>query len=849
MDSMSTDIIQDILPRIDKPSHYIGKELNARRKPFDPAALKFVLAFPDLYEIGTSHFGLQILYHILNGHKDIMADRIFTPAPDFEKILKQSGQSLPALESRKPLKDFDIIGFSLLYELNYTNVLTTLYLANIPFKASDRDESMPIVIAGGPCTCNPEPVADFFDAIVIGDGENVILQISEVWLELKKSGASKKEILKKWSEIEGIYIPSYFTPEYSAEGYQSLVPLYADYTKVKRAICPDLENAPFPDAPVVPLGRPVHDRLRLEIARGCSRGCRFCQAGMIYRPVRERSLDKLFEITEKSLRSTGYDDLSLLSLSTGDYSCLSDLMTGLMKKYASDRIAVSFPSIRAGKLNQQLMEEVKKVRKTGFTIAPEAGTQRLRDVVNKNLTETDIADTVNSAFEMGWQVIKLYFMIGLPSETDEDIQGIIELADRLRRLKKGRSRQDSIHVSITTFIPKPNVPFQWESQIPTAESLEKISRLRSAIMRLPGVGIKWQDPKLSLLEGVFARGDRRLAQVIVSAWEKGCRLDGWSEHFRLDLWQEALDENGIDPAFFTTRKRSLDEPLPWDHIDSRVSRDFLKEELSRAFAGDLTHDCRNGDCTGCGVCDFETVMPVIFDKPSESSDSPLPGDDSQAVFKKIRLDYSKSGDARFLGHIEMGNIISRALRKARLPIRYSEGFHPIPKLSFSDPLPIGLESLCEHFYLYLPENHDLSSVPALINQGLPEGLVMIAAEIANENEKVSWVEETYRIHMPEACFSFRVLESFMAAEFFPFHKVSKKGKVREMELKNLVRKIKLVSDKDIEITLKSSQEESIRPFEAVCAIFGFDGDSTIYSRIIKTLAKPFFVSPDGPQAD
>ncbi len=844
MDSMSTDIIQDILPHIDKPSHYIGKELNARRKPFDSVDLRFALAFPDLYEIGTSHFGLQILYHVLNSHKNIMADRIFTPAPDFEKKLKETGHSLAALESRRPLRDFDIIGFSLLYELNYTNVLTTLHLAGIPFKASDRDESMPIIIAGGPCTCNPEPVADFFDAIVIGDGEDVILKISEVWLELKKSGASKKEILKKWSEIEGIYIPSYFTPEYSSEGFQSLVPLYENYTKVTRAVCPDLENAPFPDTPVVPLGRPVHDRLRLEIARGCSRGCRFCQAGMIYRPVRERSLDKLFEITEKSLRSTGYDDLSLLSLSTGDYSCLSDLMTGLMKKYASDRIAVSFPSIRAGKLNQQLMEEVKKVRKTGFTIAPEAGTQRLRDAINKNLTEDEISDTVNSAFEMGWQLIKLYFMIGLPSETDDDIQGIIDLADRLRRLKKGRSRQDSIHVSITTFIPKPNVPFQWESQITQAESLEKIGKIRSAIMRLPGVGVKWQDPKLSLLEGVFARGDRRLAKVIVSAWEKGCRLDGWSEHFRLDLWQEALDENGIDPAFFTTRKRSLDEPLPWDHIDSRVSKNFLKDELSRAFTGDLTHDCRNGECTGCGVCDFETVMPVIFDKPLEIQNSDCSGDDSHILYKKIRLEYSKSGDARFIGHIEMSNNISRALRKARLPIRYSEGFHPIPKLSFNDPLPIGLESLCEHFYLYLPENHDLSNVPELINQGLPEGLVILSAELSDEKEKISCVEETYRIHMPSSCFSAESLESFMSAESFPFSKTSKKGMVREMDLRDLVRKIKLITDKDLEITLKSAQGESVRPFEAVRAIFGRDGDLATYSRIIKTLVRPFLTGTD-----
>lgn len=831
---MSTDIIQEILPYIEKPSHYIGKELNARRKPFDSAGLRFALAFPDLYEIGTSHFGLQILYHILNGHSEIMADRIFTPAPDFEKRIRETGGKLAALESRKPLVSFDIIGFSLLYELNYTNILTTLDLAGIPFLASDRGEEMPLVIAGGPCTCNPEPVADFFDAMVIGDGEDVILKISETWLELKKKGASKREILGAWSRIEGIYIPSFFKPEYTTEGFQILKPLHADYTKVRRTICPDLENAAFPDAPVVPLGRPVHDRLRLEIARGCSRGCRFCQAGMIYRPVRERSMDKLFELTEKSLASTGYDDLSLLSLSTGDYTCLADLMTGLMKKYASRRVAVSFPSIRAGMLNQQLMEEIKKVRKTGFTIAPEAGTQRLRDVINKNLTEEIISETVASAFEMGWQLIKLYFMIGLPTETDEDLEGIIELAERLRRLRKGRSRQDSINISITTFIPKPNVPFQWESQITTEESLARIRRLREAIMRIPGVGIKWQDPKLSLLEGLFSRGDRRLSSAIIHAWKKGCRLDGWSDHFRNDLWMETLADLEIDPAFFTTRKRSLDEPLPWDHIDSRVDVNFLKKELERAISGELTHDCRTGECTGCGVCDFETLQPVIFARTSDQIEAGASEDEESVQFKKVRLDYTKSEDARFMGHIEMVNTISRALRKAMLPIRYSEGFHPIPKLSFNDPLPIGMESLCEHFFLYLPDGYGIAGVPGLVNQGLPEGLSIISARYAEDKEKAFCAEETYRISSPEALFFQKPADEFLMSESVPFHKVSKKGKARELDLRPIVRRLEIISEKEIEITLRYIQGESVRPFDAAISIFGLaDGDQPT-SRIVKT---------------
>jgi radical SAM family uncharacterized protein/radical SAM-linked protein len=779
-----------------------------------------------------------------------MADRIFTPAPDYEKRLKETGLSLAALESRRPLRDFDIIGFSLLYELNYTNILTILDLAGIPFRASERNESMPLIIAGGPCTCNPEPVADFFDAIVIGDGEEVILKISEAWIELKKTGASRQDILKKWSEIEGLYIPSFFRAEFTPEGFQKTIPLYDNYKTVKRTVIPDLENAPFPDSPVVPLGRPIHDRLRLEIARGCSRGCRFCQAGMIYRPVRERSLDKLFEITEKSLASTGYDDLSLLSLSTGDYSCLADLMTGLMKKYASDRIAVSFPSIRAGMLNQQLMEEIKKVRKTGFTIAPEAGTQRLRDVINKNLTEDEISDTVKSAFDLGWLVIKLYFMIGLPTETDEDIEGITALAERLRQLKKGRARQDFINVSITTFIPKPNVPFQWESQITTEEALDKIYRLRAAIHKIPGVGMKWQDPRLSLLEGVFARGDRRLSEVIVTAWQKGCRLDGWSDHFRLDLWNEALAENEIDPAFFTTRKRSMDEPLPWDHINSGISRDFLESELKKAFSAELTHDCRNGDCTGCGICDFESIMPRTFrtssgnvsditDMSENSDRTDIPAPDDRINYRKIRVDYSKSDDARFIGHIEMVNNISRALRRAKLPIRYSEGFHPIPKLSFNDPLSIGTESLCEHFFLYLPDDYDLSDTASSINRGLPDGLRILKVSAAPEKEKINGFEETYRLKTSEPVFSEDTATSFMNSESFPFHKVSKKGKVREMDLRPLVLDMNILSPNEVEITLKWIQGESVRAFDAVCAIFGIEESGQHDFRLVKTIVKPF----------
>ncbi|MGD9174714.1 MAG: TIGR03960 family B12-binding radical SAM protein, partial [Desulfobacterales bacterium] len=439
---MSIKTIEDILPLVKKPSRYLGGEINQVKKDPTSVKLRFALAFPDLYEIGTSHFGMQILYHILNSHADIAAERVFAPGMDMDRHLRAAGLRLFSLESRHPLDHFDIIGFSLLYELNYTNILTILELSGIPFYAARRDESFPLIIAGGPCTCNPEPVADFFDALVIGDGESVILQLAECWLEWKKNSSSNKDaLLKLWSTIEGVYIPAFFKPHYDDCGFQRLEPRYVDYTRVTRTLVADLDRVAFPHKPIIPFGKPVHDRLRLEVARGCTRGCRFCQAGMIYRPVRERSPDSLTDLCDQSISSTGYEDISLLSLSTGDYGCIVPLMERLMLRYASQNVAVSLPSLRAGTLTPELMELIKTVRKTGFTIAPEAGSQRLRDVINKNISDTEIIKTVKDAFDLGWQVIKLYFMIGLPTETEADLKALVDLVKSLRQIKKTAGRR------------------------------------------------------------------------------------------------------------------------------------------------------------------------------------------------------------------------------------------------------------------------------------------------------------------------------------------------------------------------------------------------------------------------
>ena len=650
---MALKTIQDILPLVDKPSRYLGTEVNTYKKDLSKVRLKIALAFPDLYEIGTSHFGMQILYHILNQRWNIAAERVFSPAEDMESLMRASHLTLASLESQHPLNKFDIIGFSLLYELNYTNMLTILDLAGIPFYASQRADSDPVIIAGGPCVSNPEPVADFFDAIVIGDGENVILEMADIRIKMLSSGrVDKKTLLEKWSRLEGVYVPSRFQVTYNEKGHQITRPLKESCSttqgRVKRAIVNDLDRALFPDKPVVPYGKPVHDRLRLEISRGCTRGCRFCQAGMIYRPVRERTMDTLMDLTDRCLQNTGYEDLSLLSLSTGDYSGISPLINTLMQRFSSQHISVSLPSFRAGTLGPELMQTIQKVRKTGFTIAPEAGSQRLRDVINKNITTDEIIATVQNAFSAGWQVIKLYFMVGLPTETQADIQGIVDLVKKLRKIKSPKGRYGKLNVSVATFIPKSHTPFQWATQLPLEESRARIEWLRSKL-RLPGVKFKWQNPEVSFLEGLWARGDRRLSSLLVRAYENDCRFDGWSDRFDFATWQRSIEESQVDVSFYTSRQKDFEEPLPWDHIDVRVEKAFLIKEWMNALEGAKTEDCRWHSCQQCGVCDFETIEPRLFEATVKAEPRRVDKSDIalQTASRKLKLFYSKRANARF----------------------------------------------------------------------------------------------------------------------------------------------------------------------------------------------------------
>ncbi len=837
---MEYQSIADLLPLVEKPSQYLGNEINAVKKDADIIKLHIALAFPDLYEIGMSHFGLQILYHILNSHQQIAAERVYAPGSDVAAHLKSEKISLSSLETGTPLSRFDIIGCSLLYELNYTNVLMMLDLAGIPFYSSQRDSSHPIIIAGGPCTVNPEPMADFFDAMVVGDGETVIMDLAQSFM-LWKAGddRDKDSLLSQWAKIDGVYIPSFFQPIYDGPDFHHIQPKHPEYTHVNRAIVADLDKTAFPSSPVIPYGRPVHDRLRIEIARGCTRGCRFCQAGMIYRPVRERSVENLLSLVETSIATTGYEDVSLLSLSTGDYSCLSSLMHQLISLYAAENIAVSLPSVRAGTLTPELMKLIKQVRKTGFTIAPEAGSERLRAVINKNISEKEIFETIANAFELGWGLIKLYFMIGLPTETDYDVRAIVDLVRRVKKKIKTGGRRSNINVSVGTFIPKSHIPFQWAPQLSLEESQEKIFSLRRQL-KMPGVNFKWQKPEVSLIEGLWARGDRRLSPLLEIAYHKGCCFDGWSDKFNFRLWEEALEDAGIDINYYTIRQRELDEPLPWDHIHTGVSKEFLQSEFKNALSEKSTLDCRQGDCQGCGVCDFEKIMPLSFNSNNNvvavlsDTKTAQPKTQTGSNENRVEISYAKRGMAKYFGHLELVNIFIRALRRAGLPVKFSQGFHPKPKMSFHDPLPVGMESEKNLFCLTLKKAIDKQKVISILNMQLPEGLsILDCRTVAAKSIPLLDKTALYMISISEDEYTHQKLKEFNDAPKWIFHWTTRKGRKKQVDLKEIVLNMKRLSSTKLKLHLNVIPEMRVRPGDVIASIFNFSKDVICRAEIVK----------------
>src|SRR5262245_4580497 len=890
-----------LLARVEKPGRYLGTERNVVRKDPNGLRLRFALAFPEVYEIAQSHLGLQILYDILNRRPEVAAERVYAPWPDMEALLREAGLPLASLESGVALRDFHIVGFSLQYQLPYTNLLTMLELGGIPLRAADRGPGDPLVIAGGPCAFNPEPLTPFLDAVQLGDGEEAVGALVDAVLGW--DGRDRGALLRSLAALPGLYVPSFFVPRYAADGtLTDVVPLDPARPRVTKRVLVDVDRFAPPAEPIIPNVAVVHDRASVEVMRGCVKGCRFCQAGYIYRPLRERNPERVVTDTTALLARTGYEEVSLLSLSTGDYSGVNPVLRALMDELTPQRVSVSLPSTRVDALSPRILEQIRRVRKTGFTLAPEAGTQRLRDVIQKEYREEDLLAAARQFADMGWRALKLYFQIGLPSETEADVRGIAELAERVRRASGGRLR---VTASVSTFSPKPHTPFQWAAQLDVAETRARQALLRHELARR-GVEFRWHDAELSALEGVFSRGDRRLAEVLETAQQGGARFDGWSEQCRLDVWRAAFAAHGLDPAFYL-RRRPLGEVLPWDHLDAGVSKKFLLRDLGRAVEGQLTPDCSIERCTYCGACDFERVHNVDYHPEGAKggehrgqaitrwAEMLVPGDDTPApgwetrtfhalrerererrssvgmtrgtrapdatplpaslasgdgrprphdagegnaeewlgavpsslapdvehppVVQRLRLRYRKEGPARFLGGRELGSVWLRAARRARIPVAFSRGHHPLPRIGFGPALPLGFSSVDEYLDLELVERLVADEVATRLTAELPEGLVVTAVrEVAAAAPSIDHdayafayeVDVTPLDPAPDARALQSAVERFALATEFPVRKHSKRGE-RTVDARRFVRALDVAGPGRLAIELSAGPEGSLKP--------------------------------------
>lgn len=604
---MEKELPIDILSSVHKPARYTGGEFGSIVKSAEETEVSIVLAFPDIYEVGMSYLGFKILYHILNSQSGIAAERAYAPWVDMEARMREHNLPLCGLETGKSLREFDFVGFTLQYELSYTNILNMLDLGQVPVRTRERGENDPFVIVGGPCVYNPEPLADFFDLAIIGEGEEVIVELMNLYKKWKADGkpGGRNGFLHLAVKISGIYVPEFYEVKYkkdqtiaSVEAIEPDAP-----AMIEKRIIKDMDSVNYPISPIVPFGEIVHDRIMLEVFRGCTRGCRFCHAGMVYRPVRERNPELLKQLARQLVDNTGYNEISLVSLSTADYSCLAPMIHDMIESFKEEKVSVSLPSLRIDSFSVDLAKEVQAVRKSGLTFAPEAGSQRMRDVINKGVTEEDLMNAVGAAFAEGWSSVKLYFMIGLPGETDEDVLAIANLAKAVQwKYQEVTGRRGAkVTVSVSSFVPKPYTPFQWVKQDDINELRRKQFLLKDAL-KVKNISFQYHDSVTSVMEAVFARGDRRLGETLYFAWKNGAKFDGWSEHFSYDGWLKALEQSGLEKEFYIGRERCEEEIFPWEHIQPAVARKFLRREYEKSKVGELTHDCRRDTCTGCGVC-------------------------------------------------------------------------------------------------------------------------------------------------------------------------------------------------------------------------------------------------------
>ncbi len=807
-----------------KPSRYINREANVIRKK---APVSVALAFPDIYDVGMSHLGLKILYEIINALPYASAERVFSPWLDLGDAMKKEGVLLGSLESARPLRDFDIVGVSLQYELSYTAVLEMLSLGGIPLRTEARlnSKNMPLVIAGGPCTVNPAPMSPFIDAFLIGDAEDAIKDILDAFRLWKEEGTPDRlKLLQALSGIEGVYVP--------ALGKDRII---------KRRFIDSLDDAVFPIRPIVPFTGIVHDRVNIEISRGCTLGCRFCQAGMTYRPVRERSPDTVLRLAEESLKQTGHDAISFTSLSSGDYSCLQYLMSEFNKKYFDKNISISLPSLRVATVNREMLREIKAVRKTGFTMAPEAGTERLRAVINKDFSEDMYVRALEDLFTEGWRNLKLYFMTGLPTETENDITAIPEMVRQALGISKRLTgRHVTLSVGISSFIPKPHTPFQWFGQNSIDLLREKNSYLRKEFLR-KGVKFKGHNEYMSLLEAVFARGDEGLSDLIEAAWSFGCRLDAWTEAFDFEKWQRAMEKTGIDAADLAMREFSQSTVLPWDNINTGVSREFLWREYRHALSGKVTVDCRK-HCHVCGLdCKTETDKQKETAKDMAGATlSPLRGSTNAGKEKsvqepsvKVRLAYSKTGMTRYLSHLELVTALVRAMRRADFPLKYSEGFHPSPRISFGPALRVGVAGLREYLDVEVLLPFEPEAYLGRLNDTLPEGIH------AKGMRKLLQKEKSLDSFIIKYIYQIRTGKQPDIEQFMDRKEVLAERKQGMVNVREMVEGIVRVEDGIFHLTVCDKGEKKARldeilpeifslPVEDLditrIAMYGFDGD-------------------------
>lgn len=730
MNNQIASSLKEILPLVRKPSQYIGEEINSIKKDLTRVRATIGLVFPDLYEIGMSHIGLKILYHIVNKREEFAAERFFAPDIDFEELLRKKCTPLRSLENNIPLNQFDLVGFTFQYEMSYSNILNILDLGHIPILREDRGREHPLIIGGGPCAYNPEPLADFFDCIIVGDGEEVILEILNIYSISKNNNEERNHLLQRLAKIKGVYVPSMFNIEYFEDG--KIKKVYSEndkHAKVKRRFLLDLNKADYPVAPVVPFTKIVHDRVPIEIDRGCTQGCRFCQAGYIYRPVRERTVENILELSKRAVDNTGYSDISLLSLNSGDYSKINILLPALAARCISSNVSLSLPSLRPKTVKTSLIDCIGLTGKPGFTLAIEAGSQRLRNVLNKKITEDEIFTAVENIAQAGWEIIKLYFMIGLPTETYADLEEIYLICKKIYSVAKKRNRRfKKLNISISFFVPKAHTPFQWVPMENITEMQTKFNFLKSKFKSRSKYKIKWQNPELSFLEAVFARGDRRLGKVLLNAFQLGCKFDAWSEHFNLKNWIQAFEKAQIDPAFYVQRNFDQNEIFPWDFVDIGVKKDYLLEEYLASKREVVQKSCREEKCLKCGlevVCSsLKKIERKELPENFQSIDLKKMKNDrenSKIIFR-YRVQFTKFDLKRFLSHFEISALLIRALKRAKLPVCYTMGFHPRPKISFDFALPVGMESKSEFFDVHLPIEFKPDYIMNKLNQEVPQGI-------------------------------------------------------------------------------------------------------------------------------